>query len=193
MPCNIVAGVDLSYNPPARGLEHVSVVIGTNEAVASVLKDCGRNDIHMVMIRPRKTRKNIISALNIRNRDMLAFCIKRDISIVDKMHKMQRIRRRNLSKSRIFKYVHYKTFVAMQPRITDYLAAHGCSLSDIAFQCDMDCAMFLKQNGLRSSQRGGAYVISDIVAWANSHGLAPDGVVEIDMTKTLRDEVLSSI
>lgn len=193
MPCNVIAGMDLSYDHSKNSLEFLAIVIGMSNDVSSVIKDCGGRDIHMATIRPRKIQKNIISALRINKRNMLVFCIKRDISLLDKLFKVQKSIHSNIYRRRISKMINYMTFMEIRPRIVNYLAARGCSLTDVIFQCDSDCVMFLKQNSLRTAARGDAYIVSDIVAWANNRGLAPNGVVEIDMTKTLKDKMLRSV
>lgn len=187
-----MAGVDISHGN-SKDDEYMAVVIGMSESVEAALRDCGGDNIHMSMVRPRNIRRNIISALRIDKRDMLVFCIRRDARLVDDIYRTQRAKRRNVLKGKIHNYVDRKTFMNIRPIIVDYLAARRCSLPDVIFQCDADCIRFLKQNGLRNSYKGRAHVIADIVAWANSHGLAPDGVIEIDLAKSLRGEVLGSI
>ena len=81
---------------------------------------------------------------------------------------LKKIKSSNIRKRKIFTMYDYTLWGLMQRKIKEFLQRHACDLCDVVFQCDHDSDAFLKTTGLRPFNRGRAYVLADIVAWANN-------------------------
>ena len=80
---------------------------------------------------------------------------------------------------------HYLLWRAVRVHIEEFLRQHRYEMSDVVFQCDGDCKDFIKDVGLQHIGEGSAYMLADIVAWANSHGKEPSGTVRLKLADML--------
>ena len=181
----IIAGMDVSGDQEYGNHKFMAIVIGTRDSVCFTMKCLGNKQIHMVEIRDKKQQERIISQLKFDGKENIAFCIQIEKNkIIQNILETKRIKQ-NVSKAKIYRAYHYLLLRHVRAQIETFLGKHGNALSDVVFECDMDCVNFAKDAGLKHTQRGDAYVLSDIVAWANNRGLEPRGVVVMDITVVL--------
>lgn len=181
----MLGGVDVSGDPDGGHDKFMSIIIGTEEKISSMIQILGRETIHMHEIRGNM-QNEIISKLNFKDNDCMAMCLRIEKQrITNKIKNLRKVRTRNTRKRKIYTTYDYTLWNLMQDRIKEFLQGHGCDLHDVVFQCDHDSDAFLKTAGLGRSYKGHAYVLSDIVAWANNKKREPDGVVFVDLASEI--------
>ena len=135
-------------------------------------------------------RSAIASRLAFDDHEIMAICAKIDsVKIVDQVKKKIRKRRRYFEPEKI--WIEYNRFLlsAIRDRIESFAYKHGHAIGDVPFQCDADCKKFIKDNGLQHAEQGGAYRLSDVVAWYNNRGFEPRGAHSLNLAKTLEDKL----
>ncbi len=128
--------MDASGDPSIDNHGFIGVVIGTKESIDSMAKHLGSNKIHMSEIKHKKDRDSIISQLKFDNRHNL-HCVKLNRDVV--ISRMKRIKQQNIPNKKILRA--YNKFVRyhLREKTTNFLTKYGYTLSDIVFECDMDC------------------------------------------------------
>ncbi len=186
----IVAAMDVSGDPSIGNHGFIGIVIGTKESIDSMAKHLGSNKIHMSEIKHKKDRDSIISQLKFDNRNNIALCVKlnRDV-VISRIRKMKRIRQQNIPNKKILRAYNKFVLYHLREKITNFLTKYGYTLSDIVFECDMDCRTLLKDNGLGYTDKNTAHMLSDIIAWANNNNKEPKGVISIDLTEIIEIEL----
>ena len=187
----LLAGVDVSGRPGIGNYKFMSIVIGTDEKIESMMRQVGMDNIHMNTIHDEKIHDHIISQLRFDNKQCTAFCYRIELDTAIKNTRSGRSR--NVRKSRIFATCYYVMWMHMQDQIKSFLQSLQCDIHDVAFQCDSDSEMFLKTAGLRRTHKGQAHSLSDVVAWANNNGKEPYGVVSQDLSEPIERQVKSMI
>ena len=187
---NILAGIDISGDNIVGNYKFMGIVFGTEEYIRSTVKSLGSNKIHMVKIKDKDRQDEIISKLIFNNKDNISFCVRidRDV-IIKKIKKLKIVKGKKITKIQIFRTYHYVLLKQLREKIEKFLINHNFAITDIVFQCDGDCRRFLKDNGLQHADEGDAYMLSDIVAWANNRGKEPDGVITINLTDMIEREL----
>lgn len=183
----LIAGIDVSGSPGRGNHSFVAIVICTQDRMSSIIRSLGSEQIHMHEIRGDQTRNEILSRLSFDRSTCAAFCfqIRRD-EIVSEIKNMRKSRSSNTQSKRIFTVFNYVLWGVMQDRIKEFLQGHRHDLHDVVFQCDHDSEDFLKTAGLRHSYKGHAYMVSDIVAWANNRGIEPAGVISDNLVPEIK-------
>jgi len=180
----LVAGLDVSGRPGQHDL-YLSIVIGVDEYVRSLVRSLGYERIHMSRM-PKKARRSIISALRFHSKDCIAFCIRTDRGrIVDRVIRMRRARSRYAMSGRVLQSYNRLLLKEVLDKIQKFLAMHGCALPDLVFQCDGDCIGFARDAGLTYANTGqtgdgDAHTLADIIAWGNNKKMEPKNVIRID-------------
>lgn len=181
----LLIGTDVSGRPGMGNDLFMSIVAGTENKISSMIRNIGNGKIHMHML-SRKTQNEIISKLKFNDSECIALCLKIDrTSIINDLTNRKKIKSSNILKSRIFTTFNYTLWSLVQDSVKEFLKKHNYDIHDVVFQCDHDSDTFVKTMGLRSSYKGHAYVLSDIVAWANNNGNEPHGVIHMDLTDNL--------
>ena len=171
----------MSGRPGSGNHKFMSIVIGTEEGIGSLMRHVGHGSVHMHDIHDGKDRDKIISKLNFDGKQCIAFCYR--IEFDEMIKKISNTRqRRNVRKRRIFRIGHYVMWTLVQDQIKKFLQLHKCDTTDVVFQCDGDSVAFLKTAGLKRSHKGHAHSLSDMVVWANNRGTEPQGTVSMDLT-----------
>ena len=184
------AGIDLSGNSDVGEQEFMGLVICTDDKKNSIVKNLGRNDIHMREIRDRNIQNTIISKLNFNDEESIAFCIVIDKgNIIKKFKQKRKAKQKKISNNKILRTYNRLLMYHLQERISNFLNKCNYVLSDITFECDSDCVGFLKDNGLKYADAGETHMLSDIVAWANQRNNEPEGVVEINLADIIKTEL----
>lgn len=185
----LLAGLDTSGDRLAGNRKFMGVVIGTSEGIRSAAKDLGDGLIHMSAIRDRRARNAILAKVRFDNNTTVAFCIRLDKdSIVGKIHAGKKSGHR-YPKKRIMDACDYILRKHIQADAETFFAEHGHAVHEVVFQCDDDCADFVKSNGLTRGDPGDAHMLADIVAWSNNRGKELAGVKSVDIRARLETEL----
>lgn len=185
----LVAGLDVSGRPGQHDL-YLSIVIGVDEYVRSLVRSLGYERIHMSRM-PKKARRSIMSALRFHSKDCIAFCVKMDRGrIVDRVIKMRRVRSKYAMSGRVLRSYNRLLLKEVLDKIQKFLTLHGCVISDLVFQCDGDCIGFARDVGLTYANtgqtgEGDAHTLADIVAWGSNKRMEPKNVIRIDAAGTI--------
>ena len=120
----------------------------------------------------------------------IAFCLKLDKdNIINAVIEKSEKKRSNISHSKIFSKYNRLLLNQIRDEIIQFIKRHNCELHDVSFECDSDCRAFAKDTGLKHKDRGHVHVLSDLVAWSNNKGDEPDGVIPIDLTSKIEEEL----
>ena len=189
----LLVGMDASGNPTSGNHKFVAIIIGTEERIASLVRRLGNRAIHMNMIRNQKEQNRIIESLIFDRTECVAFCIRLERKKI--LEKISHTRRRNRSfnNRKLLHTYHYLVCRAIRGHIEKFLHQHGCGIDDVVFQCDGDCRDLAKDVGWRYGDAGSAHMLADIVAWANSHGREPVGVVSLDLTDSIYEQMIKKV
>ena len=77
----------------------------------------------------------------------------------------------------------------MRETIEQFAANHRCEVRDMLVQCDSDMLDVVQGWRVKTSHKGKAHEIADVVVWCNSHHIHVKMCREID----LRDVMLKSL
>lgn len=147
----MLGGVDVSGDPDGGHDKFMSVVIGTDEKISSMLRTLGNKKIHMHEIRGN-VQNEIISKLNFKGNDCMAICLRIERQrITNEIKSLKKIRTSNARERKIYTTYDYTLWSLIQDRIKEFLQGHGCDLHDVVFQYDHDSDAFLKTAGLRGA------------------------------------------
>lgn len=160
----MLGGVDVSGDPDGGHDKFMSIIIGTDEKILSMIRVLGNEKTHMHEIRGN-AQNEIISKLNFKGNDCMAICLRIERQrITNEIKNLKKVRTSNARKRKVYRVYDYTLWRLIQNRIKEFLQGYGCDLHDVVFQCDHDSDAFLKTAGLGRSYKGHAYVLSDIVA-----------------------------
>ena len=181
----IVAGMDVSGNPESGNYEFMSIVIGREESLSSLVRRLGTESIYMNRIRDKKRKNNIIATLEFDRTECMALCIRLERNRVLGEFVYDRKEYKRVQNAKRLRAYHYLLWRAVRVYIEEFLHQHRCGVSDVVFQCDGDCKDFAKDVGLQRAVKGSAHMLADIVAWANAHGKEPSGTARLNLTDML--------
>ena len=157
-----------------------------------MIRQLGNNQIHMSAIVNNKTKNKILSKLNFDNKECMGFCYRIELSNAIS-NELKLSKSKHISKQRAFKESYYVIWSQIQDSIMSFLQRHNCDIYDVVFQCDGDMRGFFKTIGLQYAYKGDAYVISDILAWANNRGWEPPGTVCQDISSEVATGLKNSM
>lgn len=181
---SLIVGMDVSGNIEFGNYQFMAIVIGTKERIDSLVRRSGNRKIHMTTIRNKKEQNRILESLIFDHTECIAFCIRLEREkILEKIRNTER-KNRSLNNRKLLHAYHHLVWRAIRDNVEKFLHQHGYGISDVVFQCDGDCRSFAKDLGWHHEAEGSAHMLADAVAWANSHGREPTGVVHLDMLHT---------
>ena len=184
--------VDVSGDPEYGNYKFMGLVIGTNKGIRSIIERLGNNKIHMSTIKNKKDQLKIIRQLNFDNKEIIAFCIRIEKDkVIKKIKEMKK--NKNIGHQKIMRVYNHLLMYHLREKITLFLNKHNYSMSEVIFQCDSDCVNFVKDNNLRHTHAGDAHMLADIVAWGNNRNKEPKGVISIDLTKVIENEMIKAL
>ena len=125
----LLAGVDVSGRPGIGNYKFMSIVIGTDEKIKSMMRQVGMDNIHMNTIHDEKIRNHIVSKLRFDGKQCIAFCYRIDLDTAIKNARSGRSR--NVRKGRIFTACYYVMWVRMQDQIKSFLQSYQCDIHDV--------------------------------------------------------------
>ena len=190
----LVGGMDLSGNNYDENSRYIGIVIGTQEKINHIVKHLNLPQTSAVMDKSSANRNTLASKMAFDNSEIVAFCVKIDRSrIIGQIKKRARKQNRYFQPEKIWIAYNRLLLSALRDKITSFVNKHNHSIVDVPFQCDADCRSFIKENGLQHAVQGGAYMLSDILAWANNRGLEPRGTHLLDLTKELEEKLARKI
>ena len=186
----MLAGMDVSGNPESGNHKFMAIVMGKEERIDSLVRRLGTDTIHMNKIQSRKEKTNLIEKLTFDHTECIAFCIRLERNrIFEKVYKSRQMKNR-YSNSKLLRAFHYLVWRALRNYAEKFLHQHSCGVDEVVFQCDGDCRDFAKDLGWRHGHEGSAYMLADIVAWANAHGQEPIGTVSLDLADSLYKQMI---
>lgn len=184
----LVAGIDYSGDPET-GSKFLGIVIGTQDAVNSVMKRLGPGPPHVSKITNKKRRTEILSRLRFDGDTIIAICIRSDADlIVGRLRKMKSGRRHQTK--HIMITCDHSLYRELRDIAAPFFRKHHHDVHKVVFQCDSDCANFAKANGLARDKPGYAHRLADMVAWSNTRNMEPAGVKAVDLRTALETQLL---
>ena len=178
--------MDVSGDPKHKNHKYLSIVIGTEESIESLLKKSGIGDSRMSKLRVGQ-QDHVAQRLKFDNNNRIAFCIQINRKeIIDYVKKRRKIKQQRMSDGRLVNLFHHVFYELIRPEIESFLLIHGYSLSNLQIHCDDDCYSLIKECGLKPVlYKGSAFKISDRVAWCNNKRIEMKTVKE----KNFVDEI----
>jgi len=190
----IVGGMDASGTPETDQNKYLGVVIGTDRAINATKMNLGYEDIHMSRIGDKKRQDEIISKLKFDSSEIMAFCFKIDKNAtINEIAEMRKVKKMRIQRKKIYSTYHYLLAYHIRQRTTEFLVMHNQDVSSMTFECDGDCRRFLNESGLHNTNGGNAYMLSDIVAWANNANREPPGVTQADISGEIREVLIKKL
>lgn len=183
----LVAAADISWYPTPKD-EYMAITIGEENDVKLALKELGHgNCIHMQNIRKEKTKNDILEKLDLRKYQILSLCIRTERRNTIEIFKKKK--KKNYSDQRILNFFDYALFHYLEPKLSQYLSPRHYALTDIVFQCDVDCRHTMKTKGLKCAKPDDMHTLADITAWANSHERSLRGVTELNYANDIQKDI----
>ena len=190
----IVGGMDTSGTSNTDQSRYLGVVIGTDQAINTMKMDLSYEDIHMSRIVDKKRQDEIISKLKFDSSEIMAFCFKiGKNTTINEITEMRKVKKLRIPDKKIYSTYHYLLAYHIRQRITGFLVMHNQDVSSMIFECDGDCRRFLNESGLHNTNGGNAYMLSDIVAWANNANREPPGVTQADISGEIRRMLIKKL
>jgi hypothetical protein len=181
----LLAGMDVSGDNEHGNHKYLAITIGTQEKIKTTYKSFGIDNIHMQSV-GKKKQSQILRDLSFDNTDIIALCIHINRKpILDRIAKMRKIRKKRIPENKIIRTYHYLLLHQIREDIEIFLQKHNFAISDIIFECDSDCRNFVKDAGLKYTEKEMSHGISDVVAWANNKNRDPKGVISIDIAQKI--------
>ena len=185
------AAVDISGNQKVGNYRYLGWLVVTDDLVKKIMNEVDNYTKQIRMTDFQKLQRYVLPRINFDDRDILAFCIEIDRDpILTRLSNMSRIKHKHISRKKIIRTYNNILFHKIREPTLNFLAAHGKSFSDVAFECDSDCRDFLKQNGLRYADAGQVHHLADLIAFANNRGWEPRGVRHADLREYINKELL---
>lgn len=177
----MLAGMDASGDQQSGNQKFMAVVIGTEEGIAAMTRRLGTDSIHMNMIKNQKDRNEIIGRVRFDGGACIGLCLRLEKKLV--LEEAQRRAKKGLraNKRRVASVYHRLVWEGMRDPVERFLRQHGCEARSVGFHCDADCRDFVRDRGWCARPAGSAHMLADIVAWANGHGLEPEGTVYMNL------------
>ncbi|ABK78087.1 hypothetical protein CENSYa_1465 [Cenarchaeum symbiosum A] len=186
--------MDVSGNPREGDYKFMGIVVGSQEIFDRIMKNFNSDPRHDTRYKTNTNRRFFISKLKLKNKEVvaLAVTINRD-DIINKVRGQLRIKQKGVSSGKIYKAYNYLVWNRSRDRIQEFIVDHHLELCDVIFQCDRDCRMFAKENGLHNADPGNAHFVADLIAWARNNGINIPGMVTIDVTDRLVEALKKSV
>ena len=184
----LVAGIDYSGDSEIR-TKFLGIVIGTQDAINSTMNRLGPDLPHASRMADKRKRAEILSKLRFDDDTIIAICMRSDADLIIGRLRERRYWRRHPTKHIMSAHDHI-----LYKRLCDVAAPffrkHRHDVHKVAFQCDSDCANFIKANGLSRAEPGYAHGLADMVAWSNTRNVEPAGVKAVDVRTALETQLL---
>lgn len=166
-----------------RHAMYISFVLGTDESINRAYKRLGVKNIHMSQLSQTK-RDKIIKRLS-PDTGIVVVCAyvekQRTINLITSDPKFDRHR----NKSIVHRHFNHLLWRFMRETIEQFAADHRCEVHDISAQCDNDMLDVMRQWRVKTSYKGKAHEIADIVGWCNSHHIPINMCREIDLQEAI--------
>ena len=187
---DLLGAADVSGNPIEGNYKYMGLVIGTKENLDAMSKRLKLDQFSSIQLKNKEVRKLLASKLEFNCRENIAFCINMDKNrITNKIiHSMDK-KYSYISHGRIYSAHNKILLQKLYEKTLEFLRSHNQELHKVIFECDSDCRPFVRDNGLKYTDRGYAHTISDIIAWANNNGLEPKGAIALDLTHEIEIEL----
>lgn len=187
----MLAGMDVSGNPESGNHKFMAIVVGTEEGIAGLARRIGPGPVHMSTIRSRDVKNAIIDNISFDGSNTMGLCLhlekKRTFA---KLRGQPKRKRRFVSNKKLSRTYNSLMWNQLRDHVEPFLQIHNFELHRLYIQCDIDCKDFVNDRGLRRASPGPAYMLADILAWANSHGREPKGAVHLDLADRLEGQML---
>ena len=188
----LVGAMDLAGNPHDGNNRYMSLIVGTEAYLQSVIDYVGYDHIHMSRM-GRKDQDLVVSRLKLDRKKCIALCVKIDKNItVDKIARMRKVKTKYAARKKVLQAYNRLLLAQIQNVFQDFLIKYRVSLSDVVFQCDSDCVGFAKDAHLsyenisrEKTRQSRVYGLADAIAWENNRGREPNNVIRKDVTKTI--------
>lgn len=154
----MLAGMDFSGDESVGNRKYMGIVVGTKEGIRTVVTSLELHQIHMRTIRGKKKRDATVSKLGFNGNTTIALCI-----WLDKDAMIEKIRMRKKGhrypKKRVINTYDYILYRYIYKQIIIFCVKYGCTVREVAFQCDGDCVDFVRHNGLERDYPGDAHML----------------------------------
>ena len=135
-------------------------------------------------IRNKRKLDDIKSKLKFDGKNNIAFCIKINKNeIVSRIH--ARLANKQISIGRVSMAFNHILCIEIKKSISDFLLTYNCMPEDVVYQCDSDCTQIARTGKLRCADPDIAHMLADAVAWFNSHGVEPSGVIQLSLAHAI--------
>ena len=187
----MLAGMDVSGNPESGNHKFMAIVIGTVEGIAGVTRRLGPDPVHMCTIRNRDVKRSIIDKVAFDGRNLIGLCIRLEKNrTFARLRDSPKQRRRFASNKKLLRTYHSLMWNQLRDHVEPFLHLHNCEVHRLEFECDYDCAGFVRDRGWRRAGPGSAHVLADILAWGNSHGREPKGTTHLNLSDLLEEQMV---
>ena len=170
-----IGGADASGNNSEGQLNHIALIVGTEEAINTAYKNLEvERKIHMNQITAGK-RERIRRRLDLGSGEICALCMHVERQGVENHilnHEKTR-RHRNL-KSSIHKNFDTHLRRLVRSELDPFLRRHRLDLSDITVQVDGDMRHSVRYWKMKSAGVGRAHEMADAIAWFNQKRMDVD-------------------
>ena len=186
----MLAGMDVSGDSESGNHKFMAIVIGTDEGVTALTRRLGPQLIHMRGERTCDEKNSIVAKAEFDRKNLMGICLrlekKRTFSKLQEHSKKHRFtNRKKLSRT-----YHALVWRLLRDPVEQFLQPHNYEAHRLDIQCDADCRNFVTDCGWRSAEPGPAHALADVLAWGNSHGREPKGIVSLDFSDTLHAQML---
>ena len=186
----LTGGMDVSGNQDEGQYKFMGMVIGTQDSINHIVKKAELDRYSKGGMKQTRIRQKMISKLSFDGINNVAFCV-----LIDRERIITKIRsskRGKLERSgaNIYRIYNNSAFYHIKNQIAAFSNRHGHGYGDIQFQCDSDCERFAKENALQYTDAGTTHTLSDLVAWANKRQKKIHGVIEIDASKRIEEDMI---
>ena len=185
----MLAGMDASGDCESGNNKFMAIVIGTDERVDAMARRLGPRPIHMRRINGRDAKNAIVDKAEFDRQNLMGICLR-----LEKRRTFSRLQKRSQhsfkNKKKMSRTYNALLWRLLRDPVEQFLQLHGCGAHQLVFQCDYDCRDFVNDRGWRRADPGPAHELADVLAWGNSHRREPRGVVHLDLSDSLEEQML---
>lgn len=188
---SLIGGMDVSGT--MDNYKYLGIVIGQKQNLDSLYRKIGSPQRHMSGQR-KKQKEKIIKNLEFDQFNRTAFCVKINRkSVINTVKNKRNIKHRRMSGGKLFALFEKTLFKYLTHEIEKFTLQYDLGAKEIIVECDTDSIVFAKTWGVKHLGVGTAHIISDIVAWCNNKNQNISGVIEIDLSKKIQNELLRKL
>ena len=188
----IVAGCDEVGKNDYSQHDHISLVLGTEDAINSLHNDIGLKKIHMREFSDSK-KNRVIKKLDFTKNNLFAMCLHVEgQKIIQDFMNSPKLKKKPQSKEQMHRYFDNILLNLIRNYVEPFCRKNGLNnIQYLRVQCDGGMNKTIQRWKMMPLSEGKAHQLADAVAWCNEHNRRVRGHIKKDFRNDIRKKMES--